>query len=77
MIRILLLSLLFSGCAGTMFNGRFCTVATETDAVDDIATIVNSYTEPEKRVEVDRYIRTAQLTATALCEMARAREVAK
>ncbi len=71
---MLIVAVALSGCAGTMFDGRVCTVATNTDAMDDIATIVDSYTTPEQRVEVDKYLRTAKLTATALCEMARARQ---
>jgi len=77
MRSIVLLSFLLSGCAGTMLDGRVCTVATQPEVQQHIGEVVASYTDEKDKAKAEQYLRTAGLTATALCEMVRAREAAK
>ena len=74
---MIVMSCLLTGCAGTMLDGRVCTVATDVDAQQDVKTIVNSYVNPEDQQKADVYLKAAKLTATAICEAARARQAAK
>jgi len=78
-MKPILLALLFvsvTGCAGTMLDGRVCTIATQPEIQQHIGSVVSSYTDEKDKAKAEQYLRTAGLTATALCEMVRARESA-
>lgn len=81
MKTILLMSTiwLLSGCTGTMLDGRVCTFYTD-DALARQGLsdhIVTTYVDETDRAKAQLYLKTARLSATALCEMARAREAAR
>lgn len=75
-MSMLLLGLVVTGCAGTMLDGRVCTIATQPEIQQHIGAVVSSYTDEKDKAKAEQYLRTAGLTATALCEMVRAREAA-
>lgn len=68
------LTLILTGCAGTMLDGKVCTIATQTEIQTHVGAIVASYADEKEKAKAEHYLRTAGLTATALCEMVRARE---
>lgn len=74
-LPFLCMLVLVSGCAGTMFDGRVCTIATNDQIGELSRNVVDSYVDKNDRIKADMYLATGKLTATALCEMARAREV--
>lgn len=79
MKHLLLVSSLFAltGCAGTMLDGRVCTIATAGEVRDLTNQVVSTHFTPEERLEAEKYLTTARLGATALCEVLRAREAAE
>ena len=70
----MLLMLMVSGCAGTMLDGRMCTFIENAKAPELQEEIINSYVSSDKREAATRYVHTAGLAASTLCELARARE---
>lgn len=64
------LALLATGCAGTMLDGRFCTLASNDTIKQDIAVIADSVVDNKKEA-VRTALQVANLSATALCEAAR------
>lgn len=73
-LGVVLLMLMVSGCAGTMLDGRVCTLIENTKAPELREEIINSYVGADKREAATRYVHTAGLAASTLCELARARE---
>ena len=71
---ILLAGFLTTGCAGTMLDGKVCTVATNANTQRHVETLVNSYVDLDEQYRAARYLKGAKLGATALCEMVRSRE---
>lgn len=76
-MSLVFFALVLTGCAGTMLDGRVCTVATQPEVQQHIGQVVASYTDEKDKAKAEQYLRTAGLTATALCEMVRAREAAQ
>jgi len=74
---IVVLSILLSGCAGTMLDGKLCTIATAGQTQDLMNRVVDTHFSPEKRIQAEKYLTGAKLSATALCEVLRAREAAE
>lgn len=75
-LGVAFLALILTGCAGTMLDGKVCTIATQPEVQTHVGAIVSSYTDEKDKAKAEQYLRTAGLTATALCEMVRAREAA-
>lgn len=75
-LGVVLMAVVLTGCAGTMLDGRVCTIATQPEIQQHIGAVVSSYTDEKDKAKAEQYLRTAGLTATALCEMVRARETA-
>lgn len=73
-VLIIPLALLLTGCAGTMLDGKVCSLATQPEVQSHVGSIVASYADEKDKAKAEQYLRTAGLTATALCEMVRARE---
>lgn len=65
---------LLSGCAGTMFDGRLCSFATDAEAQAYTAQIVKQLSNEKDKEKVELGLKAAKLGATALCEAVRAKE---
>lgn len=76
-LSVVFLALILTGCAGTMLDGRFCTIATAGETRDLMNQVVDTHFSPESRQKAEQYLATAGLGATALCEVLRAREAAE
>lgn len=73
LLMLTLLALVTTGCAGTVLDGRFCTLATDEDAKKDIKVIVENVAEDLDKKHVELALKAASLGSTALCEAARAK----
>lgn len=69
--------LTLTGCAGTMFDGRFCTIATDEDVQKDIAVIADTLVPEDKKAQAELAMKLAKLGATSACEGARIVQGAK
>lgn len=74
---IAIMCVALSGCAGTMLDGKLCTIATAGQTQDLMNRVVDTHFSPEKRIQAEKYLSGAKLSATALCEVLRAREAAE
>lgn len=76
-LSVVFLALLLTGCAGTMLDGRVCTLATADETQDLMNQVVDTHFNPQARLQAEKYLTVAGLGATALCEVLRAREAAE
>ena len=80
MIGVIGVGLLLAGCSGlkgTMMDGSVCTIASS-DAIGAYKDhVIDSYVDKDDQKKAQLYASTAKLTATAWCEVARARDAAR
>lgn len=70
-VVVLLLVLGLSGCAGSMLNGRVCTLATDQDAQAFVEEIAKEAVDEKDQEAVRLGLKAAKITAQGLCEAQR------